>query len=65
MQGPRMSLPQPLGNPTLDAAQGLDTVLLVFLERLHLLRVPLFAFAVRHPMRRAAESLPDPPVIGI
>jgi hypothetical protein len=45
MLGPRISLPQPLGNPALDAAPGLDTVLFVFLERLHLLHVPLFASA--------------------
>src|ERR1700733_12424447 len=59
----RISPPQPRDNPTLDAAPSLDTVLFVFLERLHLLRIPFFASAVRHPMRRAAASLPDPPVI--
>ena len=34
-----MSLPQPLGNPALDAAPGLGAVFFVFLKRLHLLGI--------------------------
>ena len=58
-----MSLLQPLGNPALDAAPGLGAVFFVFLKRLHLLGVPLFAPAVGHPLRSATGSLADPSVV--